>query len=1014
MHYRLQDRYYSDFQTIDVNRLPGRSYFIPYPTRESLEGVPLLEKRYRSPLVKCLNGDWDFNYYDDPKALPLEFDSNELSFGKIDVPSVWQYRGYSHPMYLNVRYPFPYKPPVIPTLEPVKSYFSLLDGFKKAPADEMNHVGLYRTFFDLSPVGSNASNDSNSSNVSNASNAFKRYILSFLGVCSCVEVHVNGKFVGFSEESHNTAEFDITDCVKPGRNELVCVVRRWCNGTYLECQDMFRNNGIFRDVLLRVSDKDDIWDIDVKTRGAGSSYSADVTAQVADGVEVKFTIEGKSADGKPLNVSKTAKAVDGEAKVSFEDLAVIQWSAENPVLYDLYIESPYSCIKQRIGFKDIEVKGNLYLLNGHKIKFKGVNHHDTDPKNGYCMTPAEIERDLKICKEFNIDTVRTSHYAPDPLLIELAAEMGIYIVDEVDIETHGVLVGKFPPTYNRLSNDSRWKNRYLSRTIRHYQRDKALATPIIMWSLGNESGGGCNTDATYEYFKSVSDIPVHYESAIYTKRKAYDIASRMYPPASELHDIGEGVCKTKQFMDRPYFMCEYAHAMGVGPGNIEGYWKEIYSYDGLIGGCVWEMNDHAVEHPDGSYTYGGDHGEWIHDGNFCCDGIFYPDRTPSTGAWIVRHAYRPIRISRVNGNKFEIFNTTAFTKGSDFRMHISLSDGRKFDYVPKAAPLEKEQVEFDLGDISGDFFLNADTYDKTGRLVSTEHICLNQEILKDVGKTERLPGWFGIRDGNPVIALGGSEGNQGNQGNQVQSMVPSEPYTILFRAETDNDSINFVKKPMRKWYGEETTMLGCKQSENRAVTEWAIKVHKKTFLCTDLYEGCTLPDGTEGVLVTSLLHSLKVKGKLPRFGKSFRLDPSFGKVCYLGRCGESYADMKEQFPVKECACSVDDMTEPNVKPQESGNRCDTRWAELSDGKTSVRFHAVDKPFELSVKPYSDTDLLKFKHREDEHKSGTYVTINAFQQGIGTGSCGPYTLDEHCYDASKDHILRFIITRELKK
>ena len=994
MQYRLQSQYYSDFNTIDVNRLPGRSYFIPYPSRTDLADVPLLEKRYRSHLVMCLNGDWDFNYYNDPKDLPLEFDSDNLDFGKIDVPSVWQYRGYSHPMYLNVRYPFPYKPPVIPTLEPVKGYFSVLDGFKKAPADEMNHVGLYRTFFELAEH-------------SGSTNSKGKYVLSFLGVCSCIEVHVNGKFVGYSEESHNTAEFDITDKVKTGRNELVCVVRRWCNNTYLECQDMFRNNGIFRDVLLRISDENDIWDIDIKTRKLGETYSADIAAFIADGQEVSFTIEGTDHDGKPLSQTMKAVSKEGEAKVTFPELEVLQWSAENPVLYDLYIESPFSCIHQRIGFKNIEVKGNLYLLNGHKIKFKGVNHHDTDPKNGYCMTPSEIERDLRLCKEFNIDTVRTSHYAPDPLLIELASEMGIYIVDEVDIETHGVLVGKLPPTYNRLSNDSKWKSHYLSRTIHHYQRDKALATPIIMWSLGNESGGGCNTDATYDYFKSVSDIPVHYESAIYTKRKAYDIASRMYPPVKELHEIGEGTCKTKQFMDRPYFMCEYAHAMGVGPGNIEGYWKEIYSYDGLIGGCVWEMNDHAVEHEDGSYTYGGDHGEWIHDGNFCCDGIFYPDRSPSTGAWIVRHAYRPIRLSRIEGNRFEVFNTTAFTKGSDFLMKINVSNGKSFEYVPCAGPLERQEVEFDLGEISGDCFLTADTYDKTGKLVSTEQICLNEQILKvgegdsDIHKTGSLPKWFSMRDGLPVFSFQ----------EKTLEATASEPYNILFRAETDNDSINFIAKPMRKWYDEKSTLLGCKQSDGRAVTEWAVKDNKKTFLCSDLYEGCTMPDGKEGVLVTSLLHPMKVKGKLPRFGKAFKLVSSFTDVLYMGRCGESYIDMKEQFPVRECECTVDKMIEPNVKPQESGNRCDTRYAQLSDGKNTIRFTAVDKPFELGIKPYSDTELIKMKHRKDELKSGTYVTINAFQQGIGTGSCGPYTLDEHCYDASKDYMLRFVITRE---
>ena len=990
MQYKLQSQYYSDFSTIDVNRLDGRSYFIPYPSRKAEQGIPLDEKRYRSPLVKCLNGDWDFNYYDDPNELPLEFDSDNLEFGKIDVPSVWQYRGYSHPMYLNVRYPFPYKPPLIPTTEPVKGYFSALDGFKKAPSDEMNHVGLYRTYFDVDDTS-------------------KRHIISFLGVCSCIEVHVNGSFVGFSEESHNTAEFDITSLVKEGRNELVCVVRRWCNGTYLECQDMFRNNGIFRDVLLRISDKDDIWDIDVKTRGTGNTYNADVSAFLSDGVKVRFTLEGSSSEASPFSQTVVEFSVDGVAKVTFADIDVIPWSAENPVLYDLYIETPYGCIHQRIGFKSIEIKGNLYLLNGHRIKFKGVNHHDTDPRNGYCMTASEIRRDLELCKRFNIDTVRTSHYAPDPFLIELAAELGIYIVDEVDIETHGVLVGKLPPSYNRLSNDASWKSRYLSRTVHHYQRDKALATPIVMWSLGNESGAGCNTDAAYNYFKSVSDIPVHYESAIYTKRKAYDIASRMYPPASELHEIGEGTCKTKQFMDRPYFLCEYAHAMGVGPGNIEGYWKEIYNYDGLIGGCVWEMNDHAVQHPDGSFTYGGDHGEWIHDGNFCCDGIFYPDRTPSTGAWIVRHTYRPIRITHIDASEFEIFNTTAFTEGQSFTMKISLSNGKSFEFKPSAGPLQKERVTFDLGEIEGDCLLNADTYDKDGKLVSTEQICLSEHILavgdgeSDATKLSDLPTWFDVRDGKPVVSFANEQ--------ETPSMTASEPYDILFRAETDNDSINFIRKPMRKWYKEVCTHLGSRRDNGRIASQWVLKDAKMTFLCSDLYEGCRLPDGCEGVLVTSLLHPVHCKGKIPRFGKAFRLDASFDSITYRGRVGESYIDMKEQFPIGDRHCSVKEMTEPNIRPQESGNRCDTRFAILSNGKWKVGFYAVDKSFELSVKPYSDRELIGMKHREDEKTSGTYVTINAFQQGIGTGSCGPYTLDEHCYDASKDYIVRFIITRE---
>ncbi|MBO4393187.1 MAG: hypothetical protein J5800_02475, partial [Spirochaetales bacterium] len=305
--------------------------------------------------------------------------------------------------------------------------------------------------------------------------------------------------------------------------------------------------------------------------------------------------------------------------------------------------------------------------------------------------------------------------------------------------------------------------------------------------------------------------------------------------------------------------------------------------------------------------------------------------------------------------------------------------------------------------------------------VSTEQICLSEQIPavgegeSDVRKLSDLPSWFDVKDGKPVVMFnagnGGDEDNQGDEGNQVRSMTVSEPYTILFRAEMDNDSINFIRKPMRKWYKESSTHLASKRDNGRIATEWAIKDAKKMFLCSDLYEGCRLSDGKEGVLVTSLLHPVHCKGKIPRFGKAFKLDQAFSSVTYRGRVGESYMDMKEQFPIGDRHCSVKEMTEPNIRPQESGNRCDTRFAVLSNGKWKVGFYAVDKSFELSVKPYSDRELIGMKHREDEKTSGTYVTINAFQQGIGTGSCGPYTLDEHCYDASKDYIVRFIITRE---
>lgn len=497
MHYELHNNLCGDFNVFELNKLKPRSYFIPFVNRDQTNAVSLLEKRYKSPYVKVLNGMWDFAYYDNPNDLASSVDTESMKFDKLNVPSCWQFRGYGKPAYINLRYPFKYNPPEVPTTKPVEDFFSVLDGFKHAPEGEYNHAGVYRTFFE-------------------ASDTTKRYILSFLGVMSCIEVHVNGSFVGYSEESHNTAEFDITSFIHEGKNELVCVVRRWCNGTYLECQDMFRNTGIFRDVLLRISNTCDIWDIDFKaTKDENTGlYNATVTVETSGELEVSVSLEGYETIAQ-----KSIKIQENKAILQFNDIKAIEWNAEKPVLYDLYIETKDSCIKQRVGFKTVKINKRLFLVNGHKIKFHGVNHHDTNPRNGYVMSPSDIDKDLKLCKKFNIDTVRTSHYAPDPLLLELAAEYGLYIVDEVDLETHGVYVHRLPPSMNWLSNNPAWKSHYLDRAVRHYNRDKLLSTPIVMWSLGNESGDGCNTYAMYKYFKSVSAIPVHYESVVHAKEK---------------------------------------------------------------------------------------------------------------------------------------------------------------------------------------------------------------------------------------------------------------------------------------------------------------------------------------------------------------------------------------------------------------------------------------------------------------------------------------------------------------
>ncbi len=976
MKYALNISNYHTFSIFEVNKLPARSYFIPYPDRAGTDAIASKEKRYASPKVVCLNGEWDFKFYPRPIELPATLDTDAVAFDKIDVPACWQFRGYDKPFYVNIRYQFPYKPPVIPTTEKVGKVFSWIGVDQrislrwKEPDEQYNFVGVYRRFLDIDDPS-------------------KHYVIDFLGVASCMDLYLNGEFVGYSEGAHNTAGFDLSGKLKAGKNEIVVVVRRWCNGTYLEGQDMFRNNGIFRDVLLRISEPADLWDIDAKTKKTGDTYSLTLWAEALSDTSITFTLEGHGIS-KTATVSTKGKT----AEVTFTDLQVAEWTAEEPVLYNIYYETPSGCVKEKIGFRTVEIKGDVLYINGSKVKFKGVNHHDTSPTNGYTMTPDEIERDVLLCKEFNIDTIRTSHYPPDPLLLELADELGVYIVDENDLETHGTFAHQLPPTYNSISHDPKWEKHYLDRIARLYQRDKIHGnTAIFMWSLGNEAGGCHNTDAMYDYLKARSGLPIHYESAVHCKRQAYDVGSEMYPSVKMVHDVGEKCRKQARLNNRPYFMCEYAHAMGVGPGNTEAYWREIYQYDSLMGGCVWEMVDHAVLHEDGNYTYGGDHGEWEHDENFCVDGIFYPDRTPSVGAKIMKFIYRPIRVCHIANDVFEVFNTTAFSNGRCYLLDFQWNDGSSVTVQPDVKPLSKAMVKVPLGKpADGTQMVTVVATDaKTGRVVSEEQIVLVRTV-QSAPEVQTLPGECSVSGGRLLYRQDGKTVVSG-----------AEQATLLYRAGTDNDTDPLFRKAMGPYQDQAEEIVSVEQTAAGWKVVTRVSNRKQKFTVTDTYEGI---EG--GVLVTSVLHCISGGGTVPRFGKCFRLDEVFDKVRYVGRCGESYCDMKEQFPIKDVTCAVTDMIEPNLRPQESGNRMDCTLATLSDGSTRVTFEAVDAPFELAVKPYTDKALCGMRHRKDEIRTGTYVTIQAFQQGIGTGACGPNIMPEFRYSAKRDYTLKFLL------
>ncbi|MDO4622121.1 MAG: glycoside hydrolase family 2 TIM barrel-domain containing protein [Eubacteriales bacterium] len=1000
MKYQLNTTNYCDFNTYEVNKCEPRTYFVPYPDRQAADAVTAKEKRYRSPKAICLNGDWDFAFYAKPAELPTAFDTEAVQWDTLDVPSCWQFRGYDKPFYVNIRYQFPYDPPKIPTTEKAGKNFMWLGGEVGMgprtiePEELYNFVGVYRRDMQIRDLD-------------------KDYVMSFFGVATCLDLYINGRFVGYSEGSHNMAEFRISPYLQEGENEILAVVHRWCNGTYLESQDMFRNNGIFRDVMVYAYEPTDIWDIDFQTKKTAAGYRAEMTAVLTGSADVTFALEGHGLELTKTVHPESFRIVDGEkrytAKVVFDQLDVKEWNAEDPVLYNAYYEiEGTTSIKERVGFKNIRIEGRTYKWNDAKIKFHGVNHHDTSCTNGYTMTPDEIERDIQICKEFNIDTIRTSHYPPDPLLLELADEYGIYIVDETDLETHGVFVQKLPPSYNWITDDPAWIDHIVDRAARMYQRDK-MHVSIALWSLGNEAGAGCCTDAEYAYLKQHTDIPIHYESAVHSRIKAYDVGSEMYPKQANVHLVGLGKSKTAKFNDRPYFLCEYAHAMGVGPGNIESYWKDIYLFDALMGGCIWEMVDHAVLHEDGSYTYGGDHGEYIHDSNFCVDGIFYPDRSPSTGAWIAKHCYRPIRIRKVDNGTIELFNTRSFSAGSRYEVRYTLPDGSEHTLIPTAGPLSKEKVSVDLGGADHIVFHTIDT--ATGKEVGLDDLQLKRGIshraIEMRGTAEHILGageteGFRIFDGRPIIDLPGN-GPAGNA-----AVTAAEPYTILYRAATDNDRSITGQNTMEKYTKQQEKLLSVHQSEKSVTILSEMTIGHMVFACKDIYEACS-----EGVLVTCEIRGKKV-GKndiLPRFGKTFRLPAAFSHVEYEGRIGESYIDMKEQFPIGKVNCEVSDMTEPNIRPQESGNRCDCRYASVSDGMHKVTFTAVNRAFELGIKPYSDPELLTMRHREDEKTTGTYVTIQGLQMGIGTGSCGPATAKEHTYPAKRGCRFSFLISWE---
>lgn len=1000
MIYQINKNNYKDFEIFSDNKLDYRSYFIPFKSINEAKSTEISKERFCSSFVKNLSGEWDFKFYDDNRKIEDKFDTEKIEFNKIKVPSTWQRNGYLKPVYLNDRYEFHLMPPTLP---------------------EKIAVGIYRKIIEIQDIQ-------------------KQFILSFLGVCQSLDLYINGEYFGYSEGSHNTAEFDISKKLKKGNNEILAVVHKWSTGTYLECQDMFRENGIFRDVLLYELPKTNIFDFSFSTVKQFNDCYAFTLSGKLSGELKDTTIKASISDKNGEIIWSDTKVAETFVNFSKNSLKVSEWSAEIPNVYELTLvlfknKKEFFAIRKYIGFKDIKINNELFLFNGKKVKFKGVNHHDTSAENGFTVSLKNIENDLKLMKKLNINMIRTSHYPSDPYFMQLATVLGFYIVDEADIETHGCnSIGpkkQFRP--NLLSNDKKWQNRYLDRVKSLYERDKNEPC-ITMWSLGNESGGYKNQDECYRYLKKVSpDIPIHYEGVIRTIRTSYDIISEMYTDINTVKKVGQHK-RGKKYKNKPFFLCEYCHAMGVGPGLLDDYWEIFYKYDNLTGGCIWEWKDHAVKHSDkelqkkqykNKYTYGGDHGEEMHDKNFCVDGLIRPDFSLSSGALNMKEVYRPLRCMLIGSNLLRITNTNSFLNSNEYDILWNLTKDYKIIKNGKinisVAPLSTDTISLDIDTKeNADYYLNIICFDKNGNELSHEQFKIKEKntqhklVQKNIALFETNKEYCasGIDFKIEFSKLDGSILYTKNDFEYFSKKSFSGFLPNISKAWSDNDLFNpapkfhrdLLQKMKPKFKNITAENINGKiilteifEYKNNSILYYTVSVRYDIFKNGEMLVSSKLTRYPSGDM------------DLPRFGLYCELNDKLNNVSFIGRGPrENLCDMKEHAPIDLYKSNVSDMNEFYIKPQDNGNHIGTKYLKVySDNEHGFEFYGVPK-FSFSIHNYSQKNLEKATHIEDLIHDRIALSIDGFLRGTGTASCGQDTLSKYRFKFINDIQFSFII------
>ncbi len=988
MIYTVNKKIHTDFNVFEENKLPARSYFIPFSCKKTLDKTDYKNERYNSDRVVMLSGEWDFSYFDKLSEVPDCFDTGSAKFDKLKVPSTWQRNGYDQIAYINTRYPFPKRPPHIP---------------------QDVAVGIYKKNVKLEK--------------------YPRQIISFLGVAGALALYVNGKYIGYSEGSHNTAEFDLSSFVCDGDNEIVAVNYKWSNGTYLECQDMFRENGIFRDVYIINQQESHIDDFLLRPeKNSDGTY------------DLKISVDGSFTDNSTVEIScdKLFDVVlNGTGKINVSSLTVKEWTAETPELYEVKIilkekGKVIEAVRTYIGFKNIKIDGEVFLFNGKAIKMLGVNHHDTHMTKGYAVSLDDLELDIKLMKEYNCNAVRTSHYPPDPVFLIMCDMYGLYAVDEADIETHGFYAIPYS-TYNpnRLSNDIKWASHYLDRVKRMYERDKNHPC-ITMWSLGNESGGYKCQDVCYDFLKKANpEVPVHYEGVNRSKRWAYDVVSRMYATPDLMRKVLKGTAGNK-YKGKPFFQCEYAHAMGNGPGGLEDYIQLFYSSKQFMGGCIWEWADHSVYDENAKYkwTYGGDHNEPIHDGNFCVDGLFYPDRKPSSGALEMKVCYRPIRAKYTGNGIFELTNTKCFNDSSDIEISYEIIKNGETAEEGKVNsvinPLTRKKIKINsplISEKDTDVFVNFIYKDKNdGREIAVEQVTVSLanvqcSCISEPANIEDKPDSISVsfENGNALFdkkkglvsyKFNGKEYLNTNPLDQQNGFVPH-----FYRGRLDNDQYMVIFWKIIGIDCAETNFVSCGVKNKNGVecvnTVFDF-VTRGIFVLARAEVDYYFDKNGKMTVSASLKKVCPLTDQLPRFGVHAELPKEFELVNYYGRGPvENYSDFKEHSPVGLYETTVSKMAHKYIKPQDSGNRGDTRFSTVTDENgVGFKFTAIENYFNFNANNFTLGQLKAAKHIEDlPDTDTTFTAVDGFVRGTGSGSCGPIP--------SKEHMIKFGYTSPLK-